>query len=535
MAARRARIQPPSVLSILIVVLLAVNYFSPFADLDFAWQIRTGERIVATGSLRPPDAFTYTIAGQPVPDFEWLYEVILYGVWTALGFGGLKLLKLVLIGATVLLLAWRLRCGGVRPHGIALALLVAVAALAPAWNLRPLFCTSIGLLLLTGWLHDHCAGKRPLTWWLPLVMLLWANLHPGVILGQGVLAGAVAWEWLNRRLRLNTPLETAALRRLTVIGLAGLAATFIGPDPLARLLAPFRPELAHPVQRFFSEMQPLYTCLPKAPAAVTLAYLVIGLAGLTVVLRFRHYRLWEVATLVGLAGLTNLACRTLQDCVLVTLALSGPHLAALLRRAAAGGRRRAWVAPLLRLDRSAKRLLASPLFRFQPVWPAAGVALLATASLIPPLARQMPVQEDPEWPTAAVNHIEQLGLSGRFFGPPDYGSYLIWRLGGRARSYTDTRGFFFPPVLLEDSLYVPQLGPDWRRRLDRILDDYPTDFFLLETTGPRGDLWRRLQPLLDGPPVHVDEVAVLLTSAQIRAGVAQLDRALHAEAGGRAR
>src|SRR5262249_13854560 len=121
MAPRRAWLQLPNALSILICVLLAVNYFSPFADLDFAWQIRTGERIVETGSLRPPDAFTYTIAGQPVPDFEWLYEVILYTVWTALGFGGLKLLKTVLVASTLLLLAWRLRRGGVRTHGIAVA------------------------------------------------------------------------------------------------------------------------------------------------------------------------------------------------------------------------------------------------------------------------------------------------------------------------------------------------------------------------------------------------------------------------------
>src|SRR5437764_1453111 len=65
----------PNGFSLVAAVFLLVNYFSPFGDLDFAWQIRTGERIVATGSLRPPDAFTYTIAGTAVPDFEWLYEV----------------------------------------------------------------------------------------------------------------------------------------------------------------------------------------------------------------------------------------------------------------------------------------------------------------------------------------------------------------------------------------------------------------------------------------------------------------------------
>ena len=48
----------PNLLSLLIIVLIAANYFGTFADLDFAWQIRTGERIVETGSLRPVDAFT---------------------------------------------------------------------------------------------------------------------------------------------------------------------------------------------------------------------------------------------------------------------------------------------------------------------------------------------------------------------------------------------------------------------------------------------------------------------------------------------
>src|SRR5262249_46599116 len=151
----------------------------------------------------------------------------------------------------LLLLAWRLRTAGVRWHGIALALLTAVVALSPAWNLRPLSCTTIGLLLVVGLLHDHCTRKRPLPWGVPLFMLLWGNLHPGVILGQAILVGAIAWEWLNRWARLNAPLDITQLRRLTIVGGLGLAATFIAPDPLERLLYPFKPELAHPIMRIF--------------------------------------------------------------------------------------------------------------------------------------------------------------------------------------------------------------------------------------------------------------------------------------------
>src|SRR5205807_5423684 len=88
-----------------LIVLLATNYFVPFADLDFTWQIRTGEQIVKTGQLQPLESFTYTLAGRQVPEFEGLYEVILWAVWSVFGFGGLKLLKTIAVAAPLLLLA----------------------------------------------------------------------------------------------------------------------------------------------------------------------------------------------------------------------------------------------------------------------------------------------------------------------------------------------------------------------------------------------------------------------------------------------
>lgn len=509
----------PNLLTGLIVVLAGANYFAPFGDLDFAWQVRTGERIVATGSLQPVEAFSYTIDGTSVPDFEWLYEVILYLVWSGFGFGGLKFLRVLLVASTLLLLAWRLRCGGVRWHGIALSLAFAALALMPAWNLRPLFCTTICLLIVSGWLHDHCTGRQPLTWLLPVVMLLWANLHPGVIAGQGLLLGAIAWEWLNRYFKLNAPLDLPALRRLTLIAGIGLLATLVSPGPLERLLYPFQPGLRHPIQRIYVEMLPLYVAFSRSPLAVTLAYLLAAAMLLTVILRFRQYRLWEIAFLAGLTGLANLASRSMQDWVLIMLALGVPHLVALLSEVARY-RRRAWAAVLLRLDRSCHRILVSRWLRLQPRYLLGGVLALLIVSLIPPLARNMPGQAAKEWPVAAVRHIEKLGLEGRFFSPPDYGSYLIWILPGQARTYTDTRGFFFPPLLIEDAHYLPQLGPDWQARLGRVLDRYGTDYFLLETTGPRGTLWLSLQKHV-GAPVYLDNKSVLLTARQVRDGVAK--------------
>jgi hypothetical protein len=515
----------PNLLSVALIVLLAVTYVVPFSDMDYGILVRLGELIVHTGQLRPPESFSYTIAGRDVPDFEWLFELPLWALWTLFGYGGLKLVKVLLVGATLLILALRLREQGVKWHGIALTLLVATPMLAPGWNLRPLFITSIGLLLVSGWLHDHCTGRRPMPWWLPVFMCLWANMHPGVITGQGLILGAIAWEWLNRRVRLNTPLSVPACWRLTWMGGLALTATFLSPSPLERLLLPLRPELRHPVQRIIVEMTPLWETAVHYPYEGLPVYLLAAVIGLTVVLRFRQYRLWEVALLAGLGILANQAVRSAQDWILVMLALGVPHLAALLAQWAREGRRRSWVAVLLRLDRSCKRLLYSPALRFQWQWPAVALGVLAVVSLVPPWCRRVPVQESSDYPIAAVNWIETHGLPSagpwRIFGPPDYGAYLVWRLGDRIRCYADTRTFCFPPELIEDSQYVPLRTDDWRYRFEKVLAAR-TEYLLLEKTGGRSRLWQALAPWAQ--PLYQDGETVLLTSAEARRALALRDQ-----------
>jgi hypothetical protein len=513
----------PNGFTLAVTFLLAANYFSTFGDLDYTWQVRTGEIIVRTGNIQPVDHFSYTIPGQHVPDFEWIWEAVLWLLWDNFGYGGLKLLKTILVASTLLLMVWRLRVAGLRWHGIGLALMLAIAVLTPAWNLRPLYCTTLGLLAVAGWLHDHCTGRRPLGWGLPVVMFLWGNCHPAVITGQALLVGAIAWEWINTRIKVNSVLDRPALRRLTLVGGIALLASLVCPDPLERLIYPFTPQLTHPIQRVFVEMQPLYTTLSKPPYTSALIYVVAVVVAVSVVLRFRQYRGWEVMLLAGLALLANTAARAAQDWLLLMLSIGLPHVVALFRQAALADRHRGWIARLLRLDGSWKRAWQSPMLRPQGGWLLTASAVFVVISLIPPLARSMPMQDADEWPSGALAYLQRNGIGGHFFGPPDYGAYVTWKLGDNARCYADTRGFFIPPVLLEDSHYVPQLGPDWQVRLDRVLNDYPTDYFLLETTGPRGELWRRLQPVVGQEVVYLDHQAVVLRASTVRDGVRKIE------------
>jgi hypothetical protein len=203
-----------------------------------------------------------------------------------------------------------------------------------------------------------------------------------------------------------------------------------------------------------------------------------------------------------------------QDWLLVMLALAGPKLARMLREAAPAARAGAALPRLLvRLDRSCKRLLHAPLFRWQWAWPAAALAALAVVSVIPPLSRAMPVQESREWPAAAADWMEAHGVAGRVFADPNAGAYLTWRLPGRVRCYADTRGFFFPPEVLEDCRDLPRLADGWPARLDRVRA-YGADYFLLDAAGPDAALWRAVRPYV-AEPVYRDDAVVLLTTDQV--------------------
>jgi hypothetical protein len=66
------------------------------------------------------------------------------------------------------------------------------------------------------------------------------------------------------------------------------------------------------------------------------------------------------------------------------------------------------------------------------------------------------------------------------------------------------------------------MSKDWRIRIDRVLNDYPTEYFLLETWGACQALWNKLAPHID-VPLYRDEKAVLLTTEQVRRALMRLD------------
>jgi hypothetical protein len=183
---------------------------------DLAYHLKVGELIVAERAVPRTDVLAWTTAGRPWLDQNWGAQVALYGIWRL---GGLPLLTVA--SALCAVATWGLVAAACRRRTanlrlIAGAVLAGYAAAAAGLSPRPqlfsmlLFAAELYLL--------EVARTRPrVALAIPLLMVLWANLHGAFVVGVGLLVievAAAVW-------RRDRP-DAARYLLVTVASLAGL-------------------------------------------------------------------------------------------------------------------------------------------------------------------------------------------------------------------------------------------------------------------------------------------------------------------------
>ena len=169
-------------LGLVLSIALAIAFLLPVTPQDYWWYLRLGRDTMAAGAVPRVDMLSYSQAGSPVVNFSWGAAVLFWLIYKA---GGLPLTVLVrgLLVALACSLAWltarRLGAGRI---GAALVLLLAVLASSNNWSMRPqLFAYplfALALYLLYRWQN----GFKKAIYWLPLISLLWVNLHGSFVM-----------------------------------------------------------------------------------------------------------------------------------------------------------------------------------------------------------------------------------------------------------------------------------------------------------------------------------------------------------------
>ncbi|RMF31399.1 MAG: hypothetical protein D6759_10135, partial [Chloroflexi bacterium] len=190
---------PRLTLSRLLVAIVFIAIFTMAvrvpADTDTWWHLRSGQYIAETRSIPTTDPFSHTRGGQPWIDHGWLAQLLWYGLFAVGGWAGLSL-GLAAVVTAAFGLVWQVTPGG--RYVRAFSTILGAVTSAVIWAARPQMVSFLlaGLTLML--LERYKRAGRRWIYALPLVTLLWANVHGGYAIAFILVAAYVAGETFNR-------------------------------------------------------------------------------------------------------------------------------------------------------------------------------------------------------------------------------------------------------------------------------------------------------------------------------------------------
>lgn len=235
--------QPPSRLALLssVVIVAAVVFFCVprnMADPDIWWHMRNAQLQLASHHFLTHDLFSYTAAGSPWMNHEWLAELPLYAGFRAAGARGLYLVTLGVIEAIFLGVFWlalrRSKAAGISAFVTVLGILIATVSFAPRTLLFGWLLLVIELLLL-----DSLDRHPRMVWAFPALFLVWVNTHGSWMIGLVLFALFVASSYFPFESGLIRNAKRTDVGTLALAWIASAAALFVNPYGWRLVFYPF--------------------------------------------------------------------------------------------------------------------------------------------------------------------------------------------------------------------------------------------------------------------------------------------------------
>ena len=448
-------------------------------DGDLPRHILNGNLILQTKQVATTDVFSFRTAGMPSFPHEWLSQAIFALAYNWLGLDGI-----VLLTALVITLTWGLvyQRAFQSSNNFFMALgLTALGMAASQIHVLPrphIF----SYLLLAVWITvlDSIFHRRSRSWWLlPLLMLIWVNMHGMFVLGMLILAAYLVGDFVNQPSRewFGKP-ETRSL----LLG--------SGFSLLATFLSPSGPEIWKAIASLgsnayitskVSEYQSANFHLPETwPFLLLLVLTILGFA------RTGERASWvSILVVVGFTALALYSSRMIPIFAVVVTPIAAQMTAGWTRVGFAQSRVWKTEENIRKLNADFNGLI------WLVVALVLAIFLIRSGTALDPEGRGN-VFDPRVFPVEAVSWLETHAPEGRMFNEFDWGGYLLLRLWPGQQIFMDGHTHIYGEVLTREYEQVITLDPGW----EDVLEKYDIRWVIMRREAPlvralsRSDAWR---------------------------------------------
>lgn len=461
----------------------------PVYDPDFWWHLKSGEFMLQNGGLMQSDPFTFTgdgvVSAREILILKgyWLWQITAYGLYSFFGFNGIFLLNFLTVGAMAGVVVQQMRRQHVNATLIILLTTLGFFLLGSTYALeRPQVISFLFAALLLVQLARVPAGGQ-LGWPLPLLMMLWANLHGGFVVGDIVLlcfaVGAIV-EYRQDFQRLRQILFWIAV---------AIGASLLNPNGALVFVDLFSFHNSA-LMTAVNEYQNTWVRFQKGAWSVVVLWLLIALYGVGAVMARRLY--WP--ELVVVAFLAYFSAAYTRNVGFFAVAMV-PVVGFCLQQ---GLNRRQW-----QISSLVSRLI---------MFICALFVLWLAFSLWEKRQGVGPVRSI--YPEKAITFLHDSNLQGRMFNSYEYGGYLLWRLAPQIKVFIDGRG-------MEAAVFdewkklsmASRLLVDGRHEYEVLLEKYAIDYVIqpiYDGDGHVQPLMKALLPKAEWVPIYLDTYVYIL-------------------------
>ncbi len=479
----------------ILIILLSLRLI---IDLDLGFHLRGGQWMLENHAFHRYDAFTYTVNDHEYIAMYWFYQIILYITYQIFGYSGISILNSLLLLAVFFLIFWYMKIRRIRPEIIAFLILSAAIALEIRFGVRPEVMTWISILCMLIILDRYFHDRKNQLYILPIIQLLWVNLHGLFIIGWFLVGAYFISSYVHER-KLDKKLFRWSLFTILV--------SFINPYFIKGLLFPFylftRLQSSNIFKAAITELTSPWSAkaLANMPHLSLFIYYCFSIVSLLIlILTWRKRKVHEFLILPAFFYISFTTVRNVPIFIIATLPVIGAGISDLIQFDKLKFIK-------LRLNRYSR--IAS--FLFTAILFLSCIRTITNAFYTGRRGGNFGIGiDDKMHPVAAAEFMEANDLNARFINDLNRGSWLIWAT--KQPVFIDGR----LEVMQED--FFAEYQKSYRGSgLGDLIRKYNPRLVIFDYSYPEAMLWEiQLQQMPDWRKIYWDATTVIYALASYR-------------------